>query len=292
MSKPQVVQPKTKKGGVSYASVIFGVAMVLLLLGILGWVFIHANQFLKTVKESIQVEVQMNDNTRDELGKKLMDNLKQYEFTKNAEYITKEQAAKDYQLNNNENFEEVIEINPLYSSIILHLTEPYIQQDSLVRIKQLIMKSNIVREVDYKTTLVNIVNNKLRAIGLALLGITALLVMLVIFLIDNTIRLAMYSNRFLIKTMQLVGATRWFIAKPFNMRAVINGLISSLIAIGGVMLVQGWLKNVIPEINSLQSTKSTILLYLGLVIIGIAISVFSTNRSVTKYLKTSLDDLY
>jgi cell division transport system permease protein len=245
MSEVKVSAGKNKKGGVNYVSAILGVATVLLLLGILGWIVINTRQLSKSFKEAVQVEVQLNDNTRDEMGRQLMEVLKQHEFTKSAEFINKDQAAKDYQLMNNEKFDQVIEINPLYSSIILHLNENYINKDSLVRIKDFIMKSNIVRDVDYKPTLVDLMNNKVKTIGAAILGISALLIMLVIFMIDNTIRLAMYSNRFLIKTMQMVGATRWFISKPFTMRAVANGLISAIIAILGVVLIHNLLVHII-----------------------------------------------
>jgi cell division transport system permease protein len=283
---------KSKKGGVNYVSAILGVATVLLLLGILGWVVINARQLSRSFKEAVQVEVQFNDNTRDEMGQALMKVLEGHEFTKSAEYMTKEQAAKDYQAMNNENFSEVIDINPLYSSIILHLNEKYINADSLIRIKQLIMKSNIVRDVDYKPTLVDVMNNKVRTIGLAILAISILLILLVIFMIDNTIRLAMYSNRFLIKTMQMVGATRWFISKPFAIRAVINGFISAVLAIIGVLLFKHFLEKLIPELKGLHTNQNMLVLYIVIILLGVAISTISTHRSVIKYLKTSLDDLY
>ena len=292
MSEVKVSAGKNKKGGVNYVSAILGVATVLLLLGILGWIVINTRQLSKSFKEAVQVEVQLNDNTRDEMGRQLMEVLKQHEFTKSAEFINKDQAAKDYQLMNNEKFDQVIEINPLYSSIILHLNENYINKVSLVRIKDFIMKSNIVRDVDYKPTLVDLMNNKVKTIGAAILGISALLIMLVIFMIDNTIRLAMYSNRFLIKTMQMVGATRWFISKPFTMRAVANGLISAIIAILGVVLIHNLLEKFLPELKGLANNQAMFLLYAIIIILGVAISTFSTHRSVIKYLKTSLDDLY
>jgi cell division transport system permease protein len=292
MAEERVIISKNKKGGVNYVSAILGVATVLLLLGILGWIVINARQISRSFKEAVQVEVQFNDNTRDELGQNLMKVLQEHEFTKSAEYITKEQAAKDYQLMNNEQFDDVIDINPLYSSIILHLNEKYINKDSLVRIKDFIMQSNIVRDVDYKPTLVDLMNNKVKTIGAAILGISALLIFLVIFMIDNTIRLAMYSNRFLIKTMQMVGATRWFISKPFAIRAVFNGFLSAVIAIFGVVLIKHLLEKMIPELKGLHSNSAMFLLYAIIILLGVAISTISTHRSVIKYLKTSLDDLY
>jgi cell division transport system permease protein len=132
----------------------------------------------------------------------------------------------------------------------------------------------------------------LRKIGFALLGIALLLALVVIVLIDNTIRLAMFSNRFLIKTMQMVGATRWFIAKPMNVKAIINGAISALIAIVVCGILLFTFEKWVPELKTLHDNKMLILLALLLLVLGVAISLFSTHRSVIKYLKMKLDDLY
>ncbi len=282
---------RNKKGGANYIYAIFGVAMVLLFLGILGWFGIYGRQFSKTFKEAIQVEVQLNDNTRNGMGEQLFTALKQYEYVKDAKYISKEQAAEDYK-SMYENYNEVLDFNPLYSSIVLYLNESYVNKDSLFRIKQQIMKNNIVRDVDFQVTLVDTINNRIKQIGAVLLGISIFLITLVIFMIDNTIRLAMYSQRFIIKTMQFVGATRWFISKPFTTRAIINGFISAVIAIVGILIIQFIILNRFPELKVYHTKTSSIILYLSLLVIGILITVFSTHRSVIKYLKTSLDDLY
>jgi cell division transport system permease protein len=115
---------------------------------------------------------------------------------------------------------------------------------------------------------------------------------IVIFSIDNTIRLAMFSNRFLIKTMQMVGATRGFIAKPMNIKAVVNGLISSLIAIALLFTLIGWAESQFPQLKAIRDVQLTLILFGGMMVMGVGISVFSTHRSVLKYLKMKLDDLY
>jgi cell division transport system permease protein len=125
-----------------------------------------------------------------------------------------------------------------------------------------------------------------------LLAVAIILAIVVIILIDNTIRLAMFSNRFLIKTMQMVGATRWFIAKPMNVRAVINGAISGAIAVAAIWLLVMLAENYVPDLKTIHDNSSLVLLFLGLIILGICITVFSTHRSVIKYLKMKLDDLY
>ncbi len=283
---------KTKKGGAGYFYSIIGVALVLLLLGILGWIFINAKAISDAFKESVQVSVIFNDNTDDAKGLELKKILEGQNFTKTIEYVSKEQAAEEWVKANGEKFNEVIDFNPLYASINVHLKSNYIQKDSLLLIQKFILQSNIVREVDVQNNLVDLMNAKIRKVGIVLLVVTILLVLLVILLIDNTIKLAMYSNRFLIKTMQFVGATRWFITKPFNQRALINGLISGTLAVIGVMIIRGWAETLMPELRSVNKQSMMWGLYAGIVILGILISLFSTTRSVRKYLKTSLDDLY
>jgi cell division transport system permease protein len=140
--------------------------------------------------------------------------------------------------------------------------------------------------------LVNNLNERASKLGLIFLVVAIILCTIVIVSIDNTIRLAMFSNRFLIKTMQMVGATRGFIAKPMNIRAIINGLISSGIAILILLLLIRWAEGQFPQLQAIRDTQLTLILFGGMVLIGVGISLFSTHRSVIKYLKMSLDDLY
>jgi cell division transport system permease protein len=283
---------RTKKGGVNYFYSITGVALVLFLLGILGWIFINAGELSKSFRESVQVSVIFNDNTTDTLGQKLKGILEKQDFTKSVDYITKEQALAEWENISGEDSKDLLEFNPLYSSINVHLKSKYINTDSLNKIKSFIMQSNIVREVDIQKNLVDLMNGKIQKLGLIILGISILLILIVVFLIDNTIRLAMYSNRFLIKTMQFVGATRFFITKPFAVRSIINGIISGVIAIIGVFLVKTSAENWMPELRGIQNNKWIMILFLIIIFLGVLISLISTYRSVIKYLKTSLDDLY
>lgn len=164
--------------------------------------------------------------------------------------------------------------------------------DSLIKIEKFLLQSNVVREVFYQKNLVDIMNSNVRRIGYVILAISLFLIFSVIILIDNTIRLAMFSNRFLIKTMQMVGATRWFIAKPFNIRSVINGIISAAIAIIGILTLKFFAESWLPELKVLANTQWLIILCLSILALGIFISLLSTHRSVIKYLRSQLDDLY
>ena len=182
--------------------------------------------------------------------------------------------------------------NPFPQSIDFKLKKEFVDPDTLANIKADIEKQTYVSEVRYQQALVDKLVKNLRRASIIFLVGAILISLVVIILIDNTIRLAMFSNRFLIKTMQMVGATRWFIAKPMNIRAVINGTISGVIAIVAVYLLIMVLEKYIPEIRVLHDNATLTLLFVVLIILGICITLFSTHRSVIKYLKMKLDDLY
>lgn len=292
MSVTQFESTPVKKGKATYFYSIIGVAVVLFLLGSLGWLVINAGELSKMFKENIEISVILNDNTREESGKKLKDIIDKQAFTKSAQYISKENAAAQFKKEFGEDFLQVLDNNPLYTSVNFHLKADYMNTDSLIKIEHFLKQSNIVREVFYQKHLVDLMNKNVKRVGIVILVISLFLIFSVIILIDNTIRLAMYSNRFLIKTMQMVGATRWFIAKPFNIRSVINGVISAAIAIVGVVALKILAENLLPELKTLSTNSWMFLLCFSILLLGIGISLFSTHRSVIKYLRTQLDELY
>ncbi|HZI00508.1 MAG TPA: FtsX-like permease family protein, partial [Flavisolibacter sp.] len=191
-----------------------------------------------------------------------------------------------------EDFTEFLDNSLLPTSIDFTLKADYVDSAQLTNIKSSLAAFPAVDEVRYPTSVVGKMQRNFNIISLVLAGVAILIAVLVIILIDNTIRLAMFSNRFLIKTMQMVGATRWFIAKPLNIRAVINGAISGVIAIVLVYLVIQVAERFLPDLKALHDTGLLITLFLALILIGITITVFSTHRSVRKYLRMKLDELY
>ncbi|MCW3461890.1 cell division protein FtsX [Chitinophaga nivalis] len=281
-----------KKSKPSYLYSIIGVALVLFLLGTLGVVVIHANKLSVYFKESIEVQVILRDNVKENQALALRDSIAQKPYIKSIEYVSKDMAAKRFQKDFGEDFITLLQYNPLYSSINIKANASYVNTDSLKIIEANLSKQSIVREISYQRTLVSKLNENVNKIGLVILIISGLLALVVIFLIDNTIRLAMFSNRFLIKTMQMVGATRWFIAKPFDLRSIANGAISALIAIAGLMGIMSFSDKVLPELAGLRDNLMIAVLFIGMIIIGICISLVSTHRSVMKYLRLKLDDLY
>jgi cell division transport system permease protein len=281
-----------KKSKPSYIYSIVGITLVLLLLGVLGLFMINAHKLSDYFKESIELQVILRDNVKEEQAVAFKDSLATQPFVKSIEYVSKEEAAKRFKLENpDENF-DVLGFNPLYASINVKLFADYVHADSLKNIESKIEGRNAVRELFYQKGLVTSILDKTRQIGMVLLGISLFMCIVVLFLIDNTIRLAMYSNRFLIKTMQMVGATRWFIAKPFDIRSIVNGAISALIAIGVLVFLMSVAERELPEMKAMRDYTLTGLLFLGLLLLGIGISLFSTHRAVMKYLKLKLDDLY
>jgi len=284
--------PIGKKSKPSYVYAIIGVSLVLFLLGTLGWLVINGRTLTREFKENITLTTDFHDNISTEKIAQLESILKKQPFTKRTKVITKEEALKLQSEIEGENIGEFLGYNPLFASLEMNVYSEYANKDSLEKIRQFILQSNIVREVTFPRIQVEQMNNNFRQINL-ILGIIALvLVIAVVILIDNTVRLAMFSNRFLIKTMQMVGANRHFISRPFDRRAVINGLISGIIAVIGLWLVMQFAESQLPELKALHDVTLIVILMGSLLLMGVLISLLSTHRSVLKYLKMHIDDLY
>lgn len=282
----------SKKSKPSYVMSIIGVALVLFLLGTLGLLVIHAKKLSTYFKESIEIQVILRDNVKDNTAEALRDTIARQPFTKSVEYVSKDMAADRFKKEFGEDFISLLQYNPLYASINLKANAAYVNPDSLKKMEDYFMQNTSVREVFYQRALVDKLNENVKKIGLVILVVSILLALIVIILIDNTIRLAMFSNRFLIKTMQMVGATRWFIARPFDLRSIGNGLISAVLAVAGVCAVIYFADRELPELSAMRDYFLTALLFIGMMLIGICISLLSTHRSVMKYLRLKLDDLY
>ncbi len=281
-----------KRGKPSYVYAIVGISLVLFMLGTLGWLVMNGRMLTKAFKENVAVEVILHDNTRDENLTKLAAILEEQPFVRSVEPITKEEAAEDFFSAGGEDYTEILDFNPLYPSINIKLDAAYVNPEHLEQVRDFIMQSNIVRDVSYPNTVVDNMNENFRKIGVVMGTIALLLFVIVVILIDNTVRLAMFSNRFLIKTMQMVGATRKFITRPFDQRAVINGLISGVVAMLALYLAITFFESQLPSLKVLHDTGNMMLLMGGMIVTGVLISLLSTHRSVIKYLKMSVDDLY
>lgn len=282
-----------KRSKPNYLYSIIGVALVLLIMGIMGWFFLNINSVGNAFKEDIRLSAYLRTQNKDTIGQ-IQQYIANQPFAKNVTYVDKTMARQIWNSENNEDWAQILKDNPLPESIDFYAKANYVNNDSLARISANLMAvyGNQITDLKYPQKLVNNLNERASKIGLVFLVVAIILCLIVTFSIDNTIRLAMFSNRFLIKTMQMVGATRGFIVKPLNIRALINGLISSGIAIVLLFSIISWAESQFEPLKAVRDTKLTIILFGGLIVLGIGISVYSTHRSVMKYLKMKLDDLY
>lgn len=290
----QFGKASSKRSKPSYIYSIVGVALVLLIMGILGWIFLNFNSLGNSFKEDIRLSAYLRTTNKDSINQ-IQQYLNAQPYAKNVQYIDKEGAKKIWSKEgSSEDWAKILDYNPLPESIDFFAKAEYVNKDSLDKITSNIMAvwGNHIDELTYPKMLVNNLNERASKLGLIFLVVAVILCVIVIVSIDNTIRLAMFSNRFLIKTMQMVGATRGFIAKPMNIRAIVNGLISSGIAIVILLLLIKWAEGQFPQLQAIRDTQLTLILFGGMILIGVGISLFRTHRSVIKYLKMSLDDLY
>ncbi len=291
----QIGKGSSKRGKPSYVMSIIGVTLVLFLLGIVGWMVINTNKLSEYFKENVEVKVYLANKVSAKDSAALMAFIASRPYIRSYEYVTKDEAKKKYLDEGNEDFSTILDFNPLPDGIYFRLKTEYVDPDSLQKVAADVKQgqsTGLVSDVSYPQELVSNMNKNFRNISLIILGIAIILSIVVIFLIDNTIRLAMFSNRFLIKTMQMVGATRQFIARPLTVRAIINGAISAGIAILLIYIVMVVAENFIPWLKVVRSSSTLLILFLVLMIIGITITFLSTWRSVSKYLRMKLDDLY
>ncbi|HOZ79824.1 MAG TPA: permease-like cell division protein FtsX [Ferruginibacter sp.] len=283
-----------KRSKPSYALAIVGVALVLFLFGIVGWFFLNIKKLSEVARENIQVHAYIAPSAK----KSQVDSMEKYvaalPYVKSAEYITKEKAALKWNAENDSSWKKFITNNPLPESVDFYVKSDYLNKDSLKALEETLDANypGVMSEFQYPAEVVNNISSYTKYIGAGILIFAIILSIIVIVSIDNTIRLAMYSNRFLIKTMQMVGATRSFIIKPLNVRAVINGIISACIAIVAVYACVLLIEKFVPWLHQLRDGNNMLLIIMGILILGIVISVASTHRSVLKYLRMKLDDLY
>lgn len=270
---------------------ILGVTLVLFIVGVLGWVVLNSRKLEQVLRESATMNVFINQTTTEKDKDTLLAFVQTHNYVKSYRYIDKEEAKKEWLKQGNENFSDFIENNILPRSVDVNFKSQFADSVHMVEFQNELKRFSFIWEVKYPKEVVAKFS-LIRKVSLALGILAIVLLALTVILIDNTIRLAMFSNRFLIKTMQMVGATRWFIARPLNLRAMINGAISALIAIIAIVMIVFSMENWVPELKGLRDNQTLLLLCLIIFLIGISITLVSTHRSIIKYLKMKLDDLY
>ena len=276
----------------SYVSLVVSVSLVLFVLGILGLVLINAKTLSDYFRESLSFSIMFNDNAREADIMMLQKDLEAKEYVKKVDYISKDEAADKMQEELGEDFISFLGENPLPASLDVYLVSSYTSPDSVTKIESYINEYPFVQEVYYQESLLFLINDNIRKISFFLLILCALLFIISLTIINNAIRLSTYSKRFTIRTMQLVGATRSFIRRPFIKQSVVHGIIASMVALA---LVVGLIYLIEKELFlMLSSTNILLFILLGVAIIaiGILINIVSTYFAVNKYLSISDDNLY
>jgi cell division transport system permease protein len=276
----------------SYISTVISISLVLFMLGLLGLIILNAQKLSNHVKENIGFSIFLHENTTAEQASKIQENLNKQAYVKRTQFINKEDAAKLLQQDLGEDFVEFLGYNPLLASIDVNMNAAYAHPDSIGWIEASLARNPQILEVSYQKDLISAVNANVRKIGIILLGFSVLLLIVVIALINNTIRLAIYSKRFLIKTMQLVGATGGFIRRPFVWRGIINGFFSALIAIALLSGVIYSAAQNMPDILDIADIQLYGILGAGVIVLGVLISWISTSLAVRKFLRIQSTDLY
>lgn len=276
----------------SYITSLISISLVLFMLGLIGMLLLNTHKISVLVKENIGFSVILKENVKEADIFKLQKTLDATSYIKSTEYVPKEKAAHEFQQELGEDFVSFLGFNPLLSSIDVKLYAAYANQDSLAVIEKQLEKYEQVKEVYYQKSLVHLINENVKKITLIVLLFCALLFVVAISLINNTIRLSIYSRRFNINTMQLVGATNSFIRRPFLFKSIAHGIYGAGIAIGLVLLSLYWAESQLQDIVMLTDMKLLCVLCFILLIIGIVINLVSTFFAVNKFLKLKTDDLY
>jgi len=282
----------SKKTKTIYISTVFGIAMVLLMIGLLGLILVHARGIKRYVKENIVLNIFVDEGAHETDVAQLQKQLEVNPIVKQAIYVPKELAAKNLQKDLGEDFIKFLGYNPLSGSLDVYLKAEYANNTDIEKFKTELLKNPIIKEVKYQESLVDKMNQNITSISLVILAFAAIFVLLSVALINNTIRLAIYSQRFLIKSMQLVGATKNFIRKPFVLYGIWHGLLGALIAIIILMGTLYVAQQQIPELIVLQNYTEFGIVFLIIVGLGIFISGFSTFLAVNKYLRLKIFNLY
>ena len=289
---------KKKLGSYPHAMVIFSITLALFVIGLFGLLLIHAGKLSNLVKESIEVQVYLD---RDLTEMQLVTlekafSKKEYIAYKGKEaqvrFYSKEEGAKEFIKETGEDFLTFLGENPLRDAYLLKINPDFADSQNLKRIKTDLQGIPGVYEVQYVESLIDSINNNLRKLSIVMLSFAGILVLVVIILINNTVKLALFSQRFLIRSMQLVGATSVFIQRPFLNRATFQGIISGIIS---CLLLLALLQYSYYELNELYVLRDEVqiaFLFGGLIVLGCILGFFSSYRAVKKYLGMSLDDLY
>ena len=278
----------------SYAMSMMSITLVLFLLGAFAIFMMHARKLSNHVKENIGFEIVMNSAVTPANIMLLQKELDAMPAVKSTEYITKEEAIEHLSEDLGEDFLQWLgnEENPLLPSIDVRFHANYANSDSIAVVEAMILENADVKEVYYQKSLVDLINRNLRKIAIVLMAISLILLLIAIALIRNTIRLSIYSKRFLVRSMQLVGATESFIRRPFLRQGVSQGFFGGLLADLFLFVILYLVSKRIPYLDLIQDTTVLVSIFVGIVVLGMLLAWLSTRSALNKFLKADLDKLY
>ncbi|TDE01374.1 cell division protein FtsX [Flavobacterium sandaracinum] len=276
----------------SYFSVVLSVFLVLFLLGILGLFIINSKKLANDFKENIAMTVFFKNEANDSIVKAFGTQIKVSPFVKSYKYVTKEAAAKEHTDIIGEDFMEFLGENPLQNSYDIHLKGDYVVKDSITKIEAGLRKNAMISDIVYDKQLVNLVNDNIKKVSMWILIISGFLAVIAVLLINSSLRLSIHSNRFIIKTMQMVGATKAFIRKPFVMRSIKLGMIGAFMAVLALIGVLIYVETSFPNLGILEDKAMIGLVLLGVLGIGVVITWLSTYFATQRFLNLRTDDLY
>lgn len=276
----------------SYLSVILSIAFVLFLLGLFGLLVLNTKKISDYFKEQASITVFLKDNAGEKEVKNLETLLKSEPYTKSVTYISKEEAAEIAIAENGEDFMEFLGYNPLKNAIDLYLNADYVTPDKMSEIEAELVKKPIVHEVSYDKPLIALLTENVNKISIWVLVFSGIFIFIAMLLINNSIRLSVYAKRFTIKTMQMVGATKRFIRRPFVWTSIKLGAMGALVAICGLAVAIYYLDQNFPEFEFLQNIKLLGILVAGIFLIGIIISWISAYLATQRFLNLRTDQLY
>jgi cell division transport system permease protein len=278
--------------GSSYVTLVVSVSLVLFLLGILGTVLINARQLSDYFREKLSFSIMLKEDAREADIRMLQKELDAKPYVKKTEYVSKEEAAVRLRDELGEDFLDFLGYNPLMSTIDVYLQAKYTNPDSVIKLEKIITEYPVVDEVYYQESILNLINDFVHEISAFLLIISLLLFLIALTIINNTVRLSIYSKRFLINTMQLIGANRSFIRKPFVVRSLFFGFLAALIAIGLLMGLMYLIEREFFTLFTYENINLFLFLCLVLAAAGVVINGLSTFFAVNRYLGMHEDKLY
>ncbi|WP_299225462.1 ABC transporter permease [uncultured Psychroserpens sp.] len=276
----------------SYFSVVISIALVLFLLGCLGLLVLNAKKVADHFREQVVVTIYLNDSAKQVEIDQLEKSLAMADYTKTTEYVSKEQAAELMKAETGEDFMDFVGYNPLQNSIDVYLKADYVTNETLNGITEELANKKFIEDIRYDNDLVELMNNNVKKITFWVLLLSAVFTLIAVLLINSSIRLAVYSKRFIIKTMQMVGATKRFIRKPFVFKSIQLGVIGAVVALIGMTVVLYYLNRTFPELELTQRPILIGALFIGIFLLGIIITWISTFIATQRFLNLKTDQLY